>query len=480
MKTIRGKKIICVLLMVVMMLSTVSAGAFATEGIEGGQGEQNEVQEQDVNKIISVKTVSGHQRIMLKWEVSDQTDMDGYYVDRYSENTGKWTEKYFTVEWNEGEPSETDGQKLFTIEDKDVGDGLIDSKTGKVPGGYFKYRIVPYSKEKITKYALTINYVNESRDKVADSYSANLKEGSVYEIPSPSVSGYELEDAEQATISGTIAQEDVTINVVYKETEQSEAGISEAVESTGEPVVEASSINEPEIVPYDKGSITSEKDRCVRTSYVRVTLKIEKKLTSHQTSGNKPITLKKGTKVWTCGFYSGKYVFVYDNHVYWLTRISTKSAKSYYTKNRVYSDEAAEYFVNKRGTDSGKYLIWVNTYSQRLYIFKGGKGNWELYKGPWKVSTGKASSPTIRTIDPKGIPTKSIHRGSYSIQKKVKKRHGIPYWNCISGYNAIHGKRSSWSINAKPKSGGCIRNTNDHAKWIYKNCSKSSTKVIVF
>ncbi|MDO4177467.1 MAG: L,D-transpeptidase, partial [Bacillota bacterium] len=158
-----------------------------------------------------------------------------------------------------------------------------------------------------------------------------------------------------------------------------------------------------------------------------------------------------------------------------------KNASTSYNKNDVYTKEEAEYFVNMRGTDSGKYLIWVNTYCQRLYIFTGSKGNWKLIDGmPWQVSTGKASSPTIRTIDPKGIPTASIHRGYYSINKKLKKRHNIPYWNCVSGYNAIHGKRGSWSINSVPKSGGCMRNTNAHAQWIYNNCATGKTNVIIF
>ncbi|MDO4833829.1 MAG: L,D-transpeptidase family protein [Bacillota bacterium] len=489
MKNFRSKKVICILVMAVMLLSSTGVGVFATEGIEG------EPQEQDVNKIISVSTVRGHQRIMLKWEVSDKTEAAGYIIDRYSVNTGKWDKEYATVDKAKGKLSETEGQFAFQMEDRNVGDGLIDSKTGKVRGGTYKYRITPYTNETVTKYALTIKYVDEDDpgNEVADSVTKYYTPGEHYSVDSPKVEGYELDGESFATVEGVMPEaKPGPVVVKYRKvasdnSPDADEDISASV-SEGSPVTAIEkqntapgSISEDIQKTYTEGAIESKNTSCVRTSYVYVTLKVKKKLTSHQSSNNKTINLKKGTRVKTCGFYSGKYVFVYDNHVYWLTRISTKKASTSYNRDDVYSKEEAEYFVNSRGTDSGKYLIWVNTYSQRLYIFTGSKGNWELKSGtPWKVSTGKASSPTIRTIDPKGIPTKGIHRGYYTIKKKLKKRHNIPYWNCLSGYNAIHGKKSKWSINSVPKSGGCIRNTNGNAQWIYNNCAKNNTNVIIF
>ncbi|MDO4176972.1 MAG: hypothetical protein Q4D99_05800, partial [Bacillota bacterium] len=135
------KKIICFLVLAIMAISTMGTGVFATEGAEGGEGGDQQV---DVNKIISVTPVRGHQRIMVKWEVSDEADADGFIVDRYSYNTGKWTKEYCVVDMDEGQKSETDGQLSFQIEDKDVGDGMIDSAKVAYRGGVFKYRITPY------------------------------------------------------------------------------------------------------------------------------------------------------------------------------------------------------------------------------------------------------------------------------------------------------------------------------------------------
>ena len=180
-------------------------------------------------------------------------------------------------------------------------------------------------------------------------------------------------------------------------------------------------------------------------------------------------------------------MFSYNDHMFWLNRISTKKQSTGYTRSALYN-ESAEYFVNSRPYRSSKTnkLIWINTYTQRMYIFdkNPSTGKWVLNnscKTGWAISTGRSSAPTIRTIDPKSSNLDSGRKiGKIkNINKKIKKRHNIPYWNCFSSYNAIHGKKAKWSISSIPKSGGCVRNTNDHAKWVYDNC-KNGTGVILF
>jgi len=254
-----------------------------------------------------------------------------------------------------------------------------------------------------------------------------------------------------------------------------------------------------EEISYDEAKAKFAKEQCVRTSYVRLRVKAKVSLKSHigekESSSYKKNrynhTFKTSDLIYTTGYGVGQYVIIYKDQVYYMNRIRAKSQKSLYTYNNPYTEEESEYFVNHQQTSSsgygrgeakGKYLIWVNTYTQRVYIFQGKTSHWErIYC--WKVSTGKAKSPTIRHLDPKNDQLSSGRKiGMYAdIWKKLSSRHGIRYWNCFSSYNAMHGQRSGWSF-GRPHSGGCVRNTTSHAKWIYNHCSsgKDRTRVIVF
>ena len=136
-----------------------------------------------------------------------------------------------------------------------------------------------------------------------------------------------------------------------------------------------------------------------------------------------------------------------------------------YSKTRRYVAAEAEYFVNKLGiTSNTSKLIWVNTYTQRLYIFKGSKGKWKCVKSSWLVATGKPSTPT---------PS----RKTRIVQKDIE-NHGLPYWSVCSANFSLHGRDSSWNV-GYPASSACVRNTNGHAEWIFDNCGLG-TGVYVF
>ena len=127
---------------------------------------------------------------------------------------------------------------------------------------------------------------------------------------------------------------------------------------------------------------------------------------------------------------------------------------------------SAEYFVNATGrTSRTRYLIWVSTYTQHLYIFQGTKGNWKLIKD-WECSTGAPWSPTPTGIFGKEIEGHESHDGR------------IPYWCNFQTANSIHGHRSSYTFGS-PQSNGCVRNYNENAKWIYYNCD-IGTAVVVY
>ena len=139
-----------------------------------------------------------------------------------------------------------------------------------------------------------------------------------------------------------------------------------------------------------------------------------------------------------------------------------------YTRAFDYSRLSAQYFINDKGYSSpSKYLVWVSTYTQHVYLMKGSKGKWKCIDD-WHCATGKASSPT-----PTGY--------SYvkAITKKVRYRHDVNWWSPFSSWNSLHGRvGDSMSLGA-PSSGGCVRNPDEKARWIYQNCPVGTT-VIVF
>ena len=200
----------------------------------------------------------------------------------------------------------------------------------------------------------------------------------------------------------------------------------------------------------------------VKTMYYKLTFKAGVTLTSHS-GGSYKTTFKKGQTIIANGFDNGKYVFEWKckdgkTRIYNAMKIRMKKASVTHLDNsRTYSKAEAELYVNSKGITSGtKYMIWVNLYSQKLYVFKGTKNKWKLVKGPWTVSTGRATMPTTS--------------GKTAFRRKLSRQHGIPMWNVCDRFS-IHGQQSWWKIDGVPRSGACVRNTNAHAKWIYNNCA---------
>lgn len=221
-----------------------------------------------------------------------------------------------------------------------------------------------------------------------------------------------------------------------------------------------------QIAPVYTGDVEGTKSTAVsgisvRQAFVYISMKTKRTLKAHDGSGAK-VTVYKNERIKSYGFTAGKYIFDKNGHKFYVNRTSTKKASYDYTNAYDYSKTEAANFVNHKGISSStNRLIWVSFYTQQIYLFSGSAGKWTCYD-TWKISTGKASSPS---------PT-----GMKSIGKKISKRHKLSYWSCFSSLNAFHGvNASSWKKGlGKPKSGGCIRNLTSQAKLIYKTIPKKT------
>lgn len=211
---------------------------------------------------------------------------------------------------------------------------------------------------------------------------------------------------------------------------------------------------------------TCKTDRKIKPITYKFKMKMSATLKSHGGS-KKKLRLKAGETIKANRFKSGKYVITRKKGTYFINRTRARNPKAVYTRKYNYTRAEAEHFVNGiKMSSKKKQLIWVSTYCQHAYAFKGKKGKWKCVRD-WELSTGRADAPT-----PTGV------NGKVSLWKKLSFRHGLQWWSCFSSYNAFHGKQSSWSI-GKPASSGCIRNKNKDAKWIYNNVP-ISTRVYIY
>ena len=142
-----------------------------------------------------------------------------------------------------------------------------------------------------------------------------------------------------------------------------------------------------------------------------------------------------------------------------------------------YDDDTKEYFVNvarraqlsKKGR--GNRLIWVSLDKQRVNVFIGSPGKWELEK-VFLTSTGAAKTPT-----PVGPDVVNFKKLEYKIEGSRVKYFveavgsGFHKWSYSGKFRARAGKHTI--------SHGCIRLKESDAIWMYKNIEEG-TRVLIY
>lgn len=220
---------------------------------------------------------------------------------------------------------------------------------------------------------------------------------------------------------------------------------------------------------YNKASVKSNtcSDQMVMPFYIKLQFKQAKKLKPH---GGKKVShkFKKGDVVYATGFVKGQYHFWYKGTLYYVNYNRTTKQKALYNGKggKNYAPKEVEYFINNSGqTSMTNYMIYVNLYTQHLYILTGKantKGKWRVakinYKGSsysnWEISSGTAKTPS-----PWGLNLK-YKKKLVNKYKKLKRNpgHGSKYWNFYHSQTALHGRADKKGYGA-PYSHGCIRST---------------------
>lgn len=172
---------------------------------------------------------------------------------------------------------------------------------------------------------------------------------------------------------------------------------------------------------------------------------------------------------------TGAKIRMPDGSVGWVSYSAIKIINDDYYTTKDYSKEAKEYFVNKikSVSSTSKYMIWISLYTQRVNIFKGSKGSWELVRTA-QCSSGRNYCPTpVGTLTVTGKESRWYFTNYYvhHITKFDESRafHSRPTAPDGSIYDETIGV---------PASNGCVRMLDKDCIWIYNNIPVGTTVYI--
>ncbi len=241
-------------------------------------------------------------------------------------------------------------------------------------------------------------------------------------------------------------------------------------------------------------SKTSAAAKAVHTYYYQVRLRQTAK--AQEVNGTGTITLKKGTTIKVTkkvkSYATGTSYFTKNGVKYKIpSQYLNYDSYSFITTSTAYTKSVAEEFVNYKGYSSQtKWLIWISTYSQRLYLFKGSQGKWKLQRA-MLCSTGAPG--TFKDFkNPSWIRRGETPLGSCNLGSKqhtwIFAVNQYAYYASRIIGGAIHSElyypatMTKWTILGKlgkPASHGCVRVEISNAKYIY-DYIPSGTKVVIY
>ncbi len=152
-------------------------------------------------------------------------------------------------------------------------------------------------------------------------------------------------------------------------------------------------------------------------------------------------------------------------------QISTKD----YSQSTDYSEVVKENFVNSTGYESTTdMLVWLNLLTQRVNVFEGSKGDWNLIQS-FPCATGKNTTPTIGGVFKYQYRQNYWDFGSYYVNRPM----------IFNGGHAFHTrtyiKGTSYLLDptiGHPASQGCVRMYDADVNWLWDNMPFGTTVVV--
>lgn len=210
----------------------------------------------------------------------------------------------------------------------------------------------------------------------------------------------------------------------------------------------------------------------VRSIGYKATVKSRAPLFATKKSSKRLKYIKKGAKVTTTDYGSGRYEIKVGGKVYWISKDRLSFRASIWT-TKDYSTKVKEDFVNKKGYKSPtKYLIWISQYTQRVIIYQGSKGKWKMIRN-CRCATG-----THLHMTPKGV-FKVGKKEKGWFYKKTFEKPIVHFKSQNSFHSRIKNYKGGYAdaTIGRPRSKGCVRLYDKDINFIYKKCPKGTTVV---
>ncbi len=175
-------------------------------------------------------------------------------------------------------------------------------------------------------------------------------------------------------------------------------------------------------------------------------------------SGQRAEILKDRSEKW--------YYIKYKNKTGWVKGVTLSIPPDSAANTSVLSDNVILDYADKELKSKTNHFVWVDIDRQRVYVLKGGNGNWEIEKRI-VCATGKNKTPTVRGSFEIG------DRGEWFYSKRLGS--GAMYWVRFDGSYLFHSvamdedKNVTDGVLGTKRSSGCVRMSVEDAKWFYEN-----------
>lgn len=161
-----------------------------------------------------------------------------------------------------------------------------------------------------------------------------------------------------------------------------------------------------------------------------------------------------------------------------LATVSSRYRGNYTSSYNIdYSPEIKQAFVHAKGYSSRTgYLVWVNLATQKVNVFGGSQGNWDLMR-TFRCATGAPSTPTPVGVTYVTYKQSAWVTDSYTCRPIVRFYPGTGYAFHSRLYypNTNQVKDASMGF---PVSHGCVRMEDIGIYWLYNNIPVNTTVVI--
>ena len=174
-----------------------------------------------------------------------------------------------------------------------------------------------------------------------------------------------------------------------------------------------------------------------------------------------------------------------DGTVGWMDWSDYLVSRENYTQSWDYSETVKTAFVNQRGYSSPTgYLIWLNLKTQKVNIFQGSQGNWELIRVS-PCASGKNTTPTVSGVFSIIYKTDYWRYSGYEDGEYVHDHHRVYNISGFRGGQAFHSRLYYTEggglyddTMGTPASAGCVRMMDEDCLFIYNSIPYNTTVVV--